>query len=160
MRRIIAVMDKRRGIAKNGRIPWHLPGDLKDFKAKTSSGSKRVLMTGKTLRDIGHPLPGRENIVWTRDGELINRRDITPITDLKKFLNSNNDVWIIGGTALFNETLDLADELYITRIDSDFNCDSFFPKFENKFTLAEKSQNLTENNLTFHFEKWLRKSQE
>jgi dihydrofolate reductase len=149
-------MDEKRGIAKNGRMPWYLPADFKNFKRLTSSGSKTVLMTGKTFRKMKRPLPDRENIIWTKDGS-INGKGVRTVSDLDEFLKNNSDVWIIGGSALFDKTLSLAGELYVTRIDHDFACDRFFPVFESKFKLESKSKDIHENGLTFHFEKWVKK---
>lgn len=156
MKRIIVVMDNKKGIAKGGRMPWHLPADFKHFKQKTSSGSKIVLMTGKTFRSMRRPLPDRQNIIWTHDS-AIKGKNVEMISDLDEFLKNTEDVWIIGGTALFDNTLDLADELYITRIDHDFGCDKFFPEFEDKFVLEDKGEDISENGYTFHFEKWVKK---
>ncbi|HEX5797470.1 MAG TPA: dihydrofolate reductase [Candidatus Saccharimonadales bacterium] len=156
MKKIIVIIDKKRGIAKNGKMPWYLPTDFKNFKQKTSTGSKIVLMTGKTFRSMKRPLSGRHNVIWTKDKSIAGE-GVQAISDLDGFLQRTGDVWIIGGTALFEKTLDLADELYVTRIDHDFDCDRFFPPFENKFDMESTSGEITENGLNFHFEKWVKK---
>lgn len=156
MKRIIVIIDKKRGIAKNGRMPWHFPTDFKNFKEKTSSGSKIVLMTGKTFRSLRRPLPGRQNIVWSND-DSIKGENVRIIKDADEFLKKTPDIWIIGGTALFDRTLDDADELYITRINHDFGCDRFFPEFEDKFKLTDSSKDIEENGHSIRFEKWVKK---
>lgn len=156
MKKIIVVMDEKQGIARRGRLPWYLPADFEHFKKMTSTGSRIVLMTGKTFRRMRRPLPGRQNVVWSTHMSMT-RKITRTVEDLDEFLAANDDVWIIGGTALFNRTLDLTDELYITRIHHDFGCDRFFPSFEDKFMLESKSKQMHQNDLTFHFEKWVRK---
>ena len=156
MKKIIVVMDEKRGIARRGRMPWYLPADFEHFKKITNTGSRIVLMTGKTFRRMRRPLPGRENVVWSTHMSMT-RKITRTIWDLDDFLANTKDVWIIGGTALFEKTLDLADELYVTRIHHDFECDRFFPEFEGKFELKSKNKNMVDNGLTFHFEKWVKK---
>lgn len=156
MKKIIVVMDENRGIARKGRMPWYLPADFEHFKRMTITGSRIILMTGKTFRRMRRPLPGRDNVVWSTHMSMT-RKITRTIRDVDKFLADTDDVWIIGGTALFDRTIDLADELYVTRIHHTFDCDRFFPAFEDKFELKSKSKDLVDNELTFHFEKWIRK---
>ncbi len=157
MKKIIVAIDNKRGIARKGRLPWYLPADFEHFKKMTKTGSKTVVMTGKTFRRMKRPLPGRDNVVWSRHMSMT-RKITRSIRDLDKFLASAPDVWILGGTAIFEKTVGLADELYITRIHEDFDCDRFFPAFEDKYELKSKSKEIIDNDIRIHFEKWVKKA--
>ena len=140
MKKIIVVMDSKRGIARHGRMPWYLPADFEHFKKMTNTGSKIVLMTGKTFRRMRRPLPGRDNVVWSTHMSMT-RKITRTIRDLDEFLAKTKDMWIIGGTAIFDKTIDIADELYVTRIHHDFECDQFFPELKISSSLKVKQKN-------------------
>ena len=154
MIRFIAAIDQKRGIAKEGRIPWHLPTDEQYFLQKTSQDGGVVLMGRATFEAIGHPLKERRNIVISKS--LGPTEGIEVMNDLQQALHVAKDVWVIGGAAIFEQTLSFADELYITRIETDENCDRFFPEFEKGFELTSKSKPRHENGLTFRFCKYRR----
>jgi dihydrofolate reductase len=151
MIRAIAAMDSKRGIANDKGIPWQgkLPMDVKYFHDKTSSGGA-ILMGYGTYLEFKQPLGGRENFVATRKpGPL--REGFTAVHDAREFLKITEDVWVIGGAGLFAETLDLDDELYLTKLQGEFGCTKFFPEYEGNFELASQSESMTENGITFTF---------
>lgn len=169
MIRLIAAIDQNRGIAKTGTSPWYIKDDLKHFKDLTTGGI--VVMGHNTYKNIGKPLPNRRNIIVSRDKDLkIEGAEV--IQDLGAFISQyhsskpshlstaqrfGGDIWVIGGQEIFDQTINLADELYLTCIEHDFKCDKFFPEFENKFKLIENGECQKEGDLQFHFTKWQRK---
>lgn len=157
MIRFIAAIDKNRGIADDGGIPWQgkLPTDVAYFRDKTLNG---VVMMGQGwYEEQEKPLPQRRNLVASRHLERV-RPGFELITDAREFLQTTtDDIWVGGGAGLFEATLDLADELYLTLIDEDFHCSKFFPEYEHKFACVERSPVQSENGIHFCFTVWRRK---
>lgn len=150
MIRLIAAIDLKRGIAKGGVQPWKIPTDEQYFNQKTTEGSGVVLMGQKTFDVIGHALPGRRNYILSRQPR--SGDGVVYIQDLDEFFNQQkDDVWVIGGASLFEQTVVVADELYLTQIEADFGCDKFFPEFEHAFELKETSDLHTENGFIFRY---------
>ena len=150
MIRHIVAFDKRQGIAKGGIQPWYIPDDEAFFQSETRKYGGKVLMGARTFEAIKHPLGDRENFVLTHQTELM--PGATVVHDLAQFLAElNGDLWVIGGAEVFNQTLDVADELYITKIDADFRCDRFYPDYESKFELVRESAPKTQNGFTFAY---------
>lgn len=132
MIRLIAAIDSKRGIAKGGLQPWHIPNDEKYFLDQTSKWGGEILMGRKTYEVIGHPLADRKNYVVSQHAAAVNGAEV--VTDLEAFLKTfGRDLWIIGGASTFEQTLPFADELYLTEIQADFGCDQFFPEYADKF---------------------------
>ena len=117
-------------IGKDGVMPWHLPEDLAHFKRVTQGHP--VIMGRKTWDSIPprfRPLPGRRNIVLTRQADL-NETGFEPATSLHEALQlceNSPQVWIIGGAQIYAQALPLADELVVTEIDADIAGDAFAP---------------------------------
>jgi dihydrofolate reductase len=134
----LVAMDKNRVIGKDNSLPWHLPADLKFFK-KVTMGHP-IAMGRKTYDSIGKPLPGRENIIVTRnlDYQPEGCTVLHSIEDLIRYIKSKNEeVFVIGGAQLFKETFSVADRLYITEIEYEFTGDTFFPEFDkSQWTLS------------------------
>lgn len=115
---------------ENG-MPWHLPGDLKYFKEMTMG--KPIIMGRKTFESIGRPLPGRRNIVITRNtayeaegAEVVGSLDIA-----LEMAKDAPEIMIIGGAQIFEQAMSLADRLYITLINHEFKGDTYFPQYED-----------------------------
>ncbi|MFE1243320.1 dihydrofolate reductase [Fictibacillus sp. NPDC058756] len=125
----VVAMDENRAIGKDNDLPWYLPNDLKHFK-KTTMG-KPIVMGRKTYESIGKPLPGRENIVVTRDKSY--KAEVTTIVhSVDEVLQMNADeICVIGGTEIFKMFLPVADRLYITEIHHTFDADTYFPELNN-----------------------------
>ncbi len=128
-----------RVIGKGGELPWHLPADLAYFK-RTTMG-KPILMGRKTYESIGRPLPGRLNLVMTRDAEFSapGCQVVTEIAAAKKAAEANgagvNELMVIGGEQIYRLCLAQADRLYLTKVDAIVSGDAFFPAFdEDLFT--------------------------
>jgi dihydrofolate reductase len=149
MIRFIVAVDEKLGMAKNGRQPWHLPTDEQYFLQQTQKYGGVVLMGRTTYDVIGHPLKERRNIVLSRSLKYIEGVEVEK--DLQNALRVAPDIWVIGGAGIFAQSLQYADELYVTRIEADFECDQFFPEFEDQFDLTSKSTPHHENGVTFTF---------
>ena len=126
---IIVALDEGLVIGNEGGMPWHLPADLKVFKAATMG--KPVIMGRSTYESIGKALPGRTNIVITRntDFEAAGCRvahSIEEALDIAK-AESAEEAMIIGGGALYQQTIDMTDRLYLTRIAAHLVGDTHFP---------------------------------
>ena len=157
MIRFIAAIDEKRGMANGHGIPWQgkVPADVQYFQEKTEGNT--VLMGYGTYVEFKTPLANRRNIVASSKSEPL-REGFELTNDARQFIKaSEEDVWVIGGPGLFSQTLDLANELYLTHIEGNFHCTKFFPEFEKDFTLESRSEPQIENSLTFHFEVWKRK---
>ena len=127
---MIAAMAKNRVIGKNNDMPWHMPADLAHFKKVTMG--KPVIMGRKTFESIGRPLPGRQNIVITRDQQwqhagvdVVN----SPQEALDKLIGVE-EVMVIGGGNIYQQFLTLADQLFLTFIDLDVEGDTQFPDWQ------------------------------
>lgn len=126
---LIAAVDERGGIGKNGKIPWRLPADMRHFKELTLG--KPVIMGWKTFESIGKALPERKNIVLTEDASFRGEEAI-PVHSVEEALAAAapaEEVMIIGGGATYQQFLPLAKRMYLTRIHSVFDADTFFPEF-------------------------------
>ena len=126
-------MGLNREIGVDNQLPWHLPKDLKHFKEITSGHP--IIMGRKTYESIGKPLPNRTNIVisrkkhWFEEGILI----VGSIKEAIKFGQKiDEDIFIIGGGNIFEQTMDIADKLEVTEIKTNIEADTFFPKIEPK----------------------------
>ena len=129
---IIAAMSSNRVIGKDNKLPWHIPEDLQWFKDNTIN--KPVIMGRKTHESIGRKLPGRLNIVVSRN------KDYKPFNDLIYVYNSLEDVFneyegmyeifIIGGAEIYKEALPFANKMYITRVAKHIDGDTFFPEYD------------------------------
>ena len=123
-------MDRNRVIGLNNRLPWRLPADMKYFK-KTTMG-KPVIMGRKTYESFGHPLPGRKNIVVTRN-RLFNAEGCTVVHTIEDALSAagKGEVMVIGGATLYEQLLPVADRLYVTLLDTHFEGDTYFPEIDD-----------------------------
>lgn len=125
---LIAAMAHGRVIGFGNQMPWHLPADLKHFKAMTLA--KPVIMGRKTYQSIGKALPGRRNIVISR-GEPLSE-DAEWVTGLEAALNlvqQEPEIMVIGGAEIYRQALPLASTLYLTEIDLEVRGDAFFPDY-------------------------------
>ncbi len=149
MIRAIAAVDEKLGIAANGGIPWTIPEDGQYFRQQTETGI--VLMGKDTYEEFAEPLPNRRNIVASRHLRTA-REGFEIVNDVNEFLqNTLDDVWIIGGAGLYTSTLHYCDELYLTHIEGDFNCDRFFPVYADGFSLLSQSSEQVSGNYRFRF---------
>ncbi|WP_040208539.1 dihydrofolate reductase [Neobacillus jeddahensis] len=158
----IVAMDKNRAIGKDNQLPWHLPEDLKFFKRVTMGHP--IAMGRKTHESIGRVLPGRENIVITRQPGF-QCRGCTMFYTVEEFVRysreQNGEIFVIGGAEIFRGIFPFVDRLYITYIDEIFDGDTFFPDFDlNQWTLvsSEKGLRNEKNPYDYEFRIFSRKS--
>jgi dihydrofolate reductase len=127
---VIAAMAKNRVIGRQGGMPWHLPADLRHFKALTVGHP--VIMGRKTFESIGQPLPNRLNVVVSRTSPSLPRGVETAENLVAAFamVNSSPRVMVIGGGQIYEEALPLADDLELTLIDAEIDGDTHFPALD------------------------------
>lgn len=111
-------------------MPWHLPGDLAYFKRVTMG--KPIIMGRNTFESIGRALPGRRNIVISRnaDYQASGAEVVHSLEEAIALVSDQPEIMIIGGQQIFTQALPIADRLYITKIDHEFEGDTFFPEYE------------------------------
>ena len=127
---LIVAMDRNRGIGIANQLPWKLPEDLAHFKRTTTGHA--IIMGRKTFDSIGRPLPGRRNIVVTRNPAWRHEGVITASTPEQActLAKEEREAFIIGGAELFAQTAALADRMIVTEIAAEFACDTFFPQVD------------------------------
>lgn len=127
---LIVALTPQGVIGKDNTLPWHLPSDLKHFKMLT--WGKPIIMGRKTFESIGKPLPGRQNIVITHQQNFsVSGCDIVhSLDEALKQAGKAQQVFIIGGSAVFAEALPFADFLYLTLIHADIAGNIYFPAWE------------------------------
>jgi dihydrofolate reductase len=126
---LIAAMARNRVIGRDNAMPWHLPADLAHFKRVTLD--KTVIMGRHTFESIGRPLPGRQNIIVSRqDGYRAGGCMVVNSIDAALEAADSDEVMIIGGGQLYADMLHRADRLYLTLIDVELDGDTYFPDYE------------------------------
>ena len=129
-RSLVVAMARNRVIGRDNRLPWRLPADLAYFKQVTTGHP--VVMGRRTYESIGRPLPGRQNIVVTRN-RAFSAPGCTVVGSLDeawKAAGDADEVSVIGGTTLFAETLPIADRIHLTEVEAAVPGDTFFPEFD------------------------------
>ncbi len=122
-----------RVIGYENDMPWDVPGDLAYFKRRTMG--KPIIMGRKTYESIGRPLPGRLNIIITRNASYEVPEGVVVTTSLEEairvgYADGAQELMIIGGEQIFKEAIDRADRMYITKIDETYKGDTFFPSYD------------------------------
>jgi dihydrofolate reductase len=126
---IVVAHDAQRGIGIENRLPWNIPEDLAHFK-RTTFGNP-IIMGRKTFESIGRPLPGRRNIVVTRNGEWSHEGAERALSLLDAIeLVKSGPASIIGGAEIFAAAIEFADRMIVTEIEHTFECDTFFPPID------------------------------
>ena len=148
-------------IGKNNQLPWSLPNDMKFFKNTT--WAMPVLMGRKSFESLGKPLPGRLNVVitrqndWKPEGALV----VHSVEDAIKVAAAAdyNEAFIIGGGEIFKEAMPVADKIYLTRVDVKLEGDAFFPEMNPKEWLMVSEQSFPSDEkhaYAYHFQLWER----
>jgi dihydrofolate reductase len=136
---IIVAMARNRAIGRENTLPWRISGDLQFFK-RTTLG-KPVVMGRKTFESIGRPLPGRQNIVitrnstWCADGVAV-AASLEQALELAQKVaerDAAGEVMVIGGAEIYRQALPLARRLYVTEVDAEVDGDAFFPVLDNNW---------------------------
>lgn len=133
---LIVAVSQNNVIGRDNQLPWHLPEDLKYFKSVTMG--KPILMGRKTFDSIGRPLPGRTNIVITRNSQWAAPGAVV-VTDIQAALAAAekaceaaavNEIMVIGGAQIYQNFLPFADRLYLTKVEAQVEGDAFFPRVD------------------------------
>lgn len=149
----LIVAKARNGIiGSNNDLPWYLPADLRHFKEVTMGHT--VVMGRKTFESIisrlGKPLPGRKNVVITRD-ESFNYPGVTIIHDVAD-ISTLGDCFVIGGAEIYRQTIDMADRLYITEVNADIEGDTFFPDINSSWKEISREQHQADDKNQFDYD--------
>lgn len=126
---IIVAMARNRAIGIDNALPWHLPEDLKHFKALTMG--HYMIMGRKTYESIGRPLPGRTTVIVSRDPgyRVAGCLTATSLEDAFKACGDQPEVFVVGGATVYAQALPYAQRLYLTEIQQDVEGDAWFPEF-------------------------------
>ncbi len=140
---IAAVAEKNYVIGSKNKLIWHLPEDLRRFKKLTYG--HHIIMGRKTFESLPKPLPGRVNLILTRDKSYSVANEncfvFNSLDSALRFCRKNNEseVFVIGGSQVYKLALPLADKLYLTWVKGDFSGDAYFPKFDfDSWVLVDK----------------------
>lgn len=133
---IIVAISKNNVIGKDNKLLWKLSSDLKRFKELTTGHA--VIMGRKTYESIGKPLPNRRNIIISRNKDYkVDNSEVVQTLQEALFL-SRNDCFIIGGGEIYEQTLEVADKVYLTKVDVEIEGDAYFPKLGKEWVKVSK----------------------
>jgi len=148
---LIVAHDQNRVIGMDNKMPWYIPNELAYFKEKTMG--KAIVMGRNTFESIGRPLPGRLNVVVTRNHSYAHE-GVTVVHTIEKAIQIagkyHDEIMVIGGEQIFKEVLPYADLLYVTLIEHQYDGDTFFPPYDNEWQLVSSSETVTtQDGLTY-----------
>ena len=149
---LIAAVARNGAIGKDNALLWHLPEDLKFFK-RTTLGCP-VIMGRKTYDSIGRPLPGRRNIVITRqaDWSASGVDTASSLTEALSLVADAPKVFIIGGAQIYAQALPLVQDIVLTEVDADYDADAFFPAWDRSaFEETSRERHQTDTGLAYAF---------
>ncbi len=159
---LIAALGENRVIGVDNSMPWHLPGDFKYFKATTLG--KPIIMGRKTWDSLGRPLPGRLNLVVSRQTDLaLEGAEVFPSLEAAvqraeawALEQGGDELMLIGGAQLYAQGLEQAERLYLTRVALSPAGDAWFPEFDaNRWKLVSNLENPAEGDKpAYSFEVW------
>ena len=159
---IIVAIAKNNVIGKDNKLIWHLPEDLKRFKKLTTNHT--IIMGRKTFESLGRILPNRKHVILCNDMELnIDDENVEVLEDismLKKYIESEEENFVIGGATIYKLLMPYAKKLYITKIDQEFNGDVYFPEIDNnEWKIIEEEKGLKDelNPFDYKYITYLRK---
>jgi dihydrofolate reductase len=150
---IIAGIGKNRELGAENKLLWNIPEDMQWFREKTNGHP--VIMGRKTHESIGRILPNRPNIVITRDkayqsqGAIISTSLEDAIGKAKTF--DTTEIFIIGGANVYAQAIDIADTLYLTVVDAEFNADTFFPEYTHRFKTIVSERKSKDDTYSYTF---------
>lgn len=128
---IIAAAAENNALGKDNDLVWHLPDDFKRFKTLTSG--HKIIMGRKTLESFPKPLPNRDHIAITRDGEYTPKFPCTIANSLNEaigLVNDNETAFIIGGGEIYKQSIPHATDIELTRVHAEVDADTFFPEID------------------------------
>lgn len=156
---IIVAMGSNRAIGRDNKLLWHLPDDLKNFKALTMGSV--MIMGRKTFESIGRVLPGRQTIVISRNPELKIEgahcvSSFESALELSKSLSSNEEVFVVGGGEIYKMALEHVDKIYLSVVDLSPEADTYFPSFKGLSLESEKTHEAAQDLPAWKFQVWSR----
>lgn len=139
---LVSAIGRNRELGKDNKLLWDIPEDMKHFRELTSGHP--VIMGRKTFESIGRPLPNRTNIVVSRDPNYVAPKCIA-VDSLQKAIErakqvEQDEIFVIGGGQIYEQAMPLADKLYLTIVDADFEADTFFPDYSEFKKVVSKRQ--------------------
>jgi len=174
---IVVATDAERGIGKEGKLPWNLPGDMKFFRDLTTKTTKTgkenaVIMGRRTWDSIPsrfRPLPGRMNLILSRNKDLKFSSDILHAQSFEEALamfdraplkDIIERVFVIGGAQIYQEALKRPEckVLHVTQLLESFDCDAFFPPYHVDFERIQLSKPAKDGNITYFFSEYRRQA--
>ena len=156
---IIVAVAENGVIGDKNSLLWHISEDLKHFKAITSGHP--VVMGRKTYESLGRPLPGRTNVVVTRQEiEIEGCRVVHSLEEALAQFPADEEIFIIGGESIYRQFLPYCDTAYVTKIDHAYDADTHFPNLDEmpEWEMTEAGEEQTSFDLEFVFTKYERKS--
>ena len=131
---IIVAIANKNVIGKDNKLIWHLPEDLKHFKEKTTG--HKIIMGRKTFESLGRILPNRKHIILCNDMQMdIENKDIEILDDISKlgkYINSEEECFVIGGATIYKLLMPYSNKMYITKINQEFEGDVYFPEIKEE----------------------------
>ncbi|MFM7020778.1 MAG: dihydrofolate reductase [Aquirufa sp.] len=154
MLKILVAFDENRVIGKNNTLIWHLPADLKRFKALTTGHV--IIMGRKTFESIGKPLPNRTTIVISRQADLQIEGAIIAHSVEEAILKAKSltreDIFIVGGAEIYALSLPLADQILVTQLHDIFEGDAFFPEIPlDTWEVSERERGVTDEKNAYQY---------
>lgn len=152
---IIVAIANDNVIGKDNKLIWHLPEDLKRFKSLTTEHT--IIMGRKTFESLGRILPNRKHVILCNDMEMnIDNENVEILEDismLKKYIDSDEENFVIGGATIYKLLMPYADKLYITKINESFDGDVYFPEInENEWQEVKREKGLKNEENPFDYE--------
>lgn len=149
MVKIIVAKSRNGIIGDSNKLIWSLPGDLANFKKITTGHS--IVMGRKTFQSIGKPLPGRRNIIITRNTDY-EVKDCEVVNSLEEaLLLTGNDCFIIGGGEIYKQSLHIASKIYLTLVDEDFTGDTIFPELDDNWFKSSEEKFLKDEKNPYNY---------
>ena len=159
----IVAIDSTNGIGKNNKIPWRVPEDLRYFMKTTCQGQNPGIIMGRntweSISGIYKPLPGRLNVILSRQKDFSVPEGVLHFTSLDEALTAMNErtdiarLFVIGGGVIFEEAIkhEACGRIYLTHIYKDFGCTVFFPQHEDDFAIVNESRVYAHKKISFSF---------
>lgn len=152
---IIVAVAKNNVIGKDNQLIWHLPEDLKRFKRLTTNHT--IIMGRKTFESLGRVLPNRKHVILCNDAEMNiddeNVEILDDISKLKKYKDSEEENFVIGGATIYKLLMPYADKMYVTHIKEEFEGDVYFPEIsKNDWKITEREKGLRDEKNPFDYE--------
>jgi dihydrofolate reductase len=154
---IIVAMSENRVIGAGNRVPWRLPPDQQRFKRITMG--HHIIMGRRTWESIGRVLPGRTSVVVTRSPDFAAPAGVVVAHSLEEALAASagdEEPFVVGGAALYDEALALAQRIHLTVIERHFDGDVYFPPFDRSHWQLADSERHSEGEWPYRFETWVR----